>query len=162
MTIMNPTHYESISVTWANDWIFWWSIVEVLSLTRNSSSDVMLSLCTILRALSCSLFILSFICLPWNIHTSRQYLNCASVKALKAISLFLKNLATLVKALSFLLPFEQILNTCLSNFSLLFNVIPRSLTSLLSQTISLSNYTHICPFLFSDTKRRHLSVLIFM
>ena len=46
------------------------------------------------------------------------------------IRLFLNggNLATLVKALNFLLAFEQILDACLSNFRLLSNVIPRSLT----------------------------------
>ena len=83
-----------------------------------------------LRALSCSLFILLLIYLPWNIRTNGQYLNCDSIKALKRIPLFLngRNLATLVKALSFLLAFEQILDTCLSNFRLLSNVIPRSLS----------------------------------
>ena len=70
---------------------------------------------------------------------SGQYLNCGSVKALKQTSLFLKgrNLATVVKMLSFVLALEQILDTCLSNFSLLFNVIPRSLTLLLSQTMPI-------------------------
>ena len=84
---------------------------------------------TILRDLSCSL-----ICLPWNIHMDGQYSNCDSIKALKRIRLFLnrRNLATLVKSLSFLLAFEQIFDTCLSNFRLLSTVIPRSLTSLLS------------------------------
>ena len=97
-----------------------------------------------LRALSCSLFILLIFLLwnihangqywncdsIWNIHANGQYWNCDSIKALKRIHLFLngRNLATLVKALSFLLAFEQILDTCLSNFRLLSNVIPRSLS----------------------------------
>ena len=69
-----------------------------------------------------------------------------------------RNLATLVKALSFLLAFEQILDKCLWNFRLFSNVIP-SLTSLLSQTISV----WFCPrlfFLFPDFKR-YLSVLAY-
>ena len=67
-------------------------------------------------------------------HTSGQYLNCGSVKALKRISLLVngQNFATLVKALRFLLAFEQILDICLSTFGLILNVILRSLTSLLS------------------------------
>ena len=47
-------------------------------------------------------------------------------------------------------------------FRLLSNVIPGSSTSLLSQTISLSNFVHICSFLFPDVKRLHLSVLSFV
>ena len=73
-----------------------------------------------------------------------------------------RNLKKLHKALSFLLAFEQILDTCLSNSSLLSNILPRSLTSLLSQTIFLSNFVHICTFLFPDIKRWHLSVLSFI
>ena len=53
---------------------------QVLSFTRNSSNDVKVSLYTILRALSCSLFILSLICLSWNIYKSRQYLNSDSLR----------------------------------------------------------------------------------
>ena len=58
-----------------------------------------------------------------------------------------------VNLLSFLLAFEQIVDTCLSNFSLLFNVIPRSLKLLLSQTLSLSNFAHICQILRDDIYR---------
>ena len=47
-------------------------------------------------------------------------------------------------------------------FRLLSNVIPGSSTSLLSQTISLSNFVHIYSFLFPDVKRLHLSVLSFV
>ena len=47
-------------------------------------------------------------------------------------------------------------------FRLLSNVIPASSTSLLSQTISLFNFVHICSFLFPDIKRLHLSVLSFV
>ena len=47
-------------------------------------------------------------------------------------------------------------------FRLLSNVIPGSSTSLLSQTISLSNFVHIYLFLFPDVKRLHLSVLSFV
>ena len=47
-------------------------------------------------------------------------------------------------------------------FRLLSNVIPGSSTLLLSQTISLSNFVHICSFLFPDVKRLHLSVLSFV
>ena len=91
-------------------------------------------------------------------------LNVRSLQALKRTRLFLngRNYSTLVKALSFLLDFEQILYTCLWNFSLLSDVIPRSLTSLLSQSIPLSNFAYICLFLFPDIKRWHLSALSFM
>ena len=93
-----------------------------------------------------------------------QYLNGDSNGFKWRIRLFLNggNLATLVKALTFLLAFEQILETCLSGFRLLSNVISRNLTLLLSQNISLSNFSHICLFLFPDIKRWHLPVLSFM
>ena len=92
-----------------------YSIVKVLSLTSNSSINVKLSLYTILRPFSSTLFVLSLVCLPWNIHTREQYLNCNSIKPLKRIRIFSNegNLATVVKALSFLLAFKQILDTCL-------------------------------------------------
>ena len=64
-----------------------------------------------------------------------------------------RNVATLVKALSFLLALELILDMCLSNFRLLSIVIPRSFTLLLSQAIYLSTFAHICSFLFPDIKR---------
>ena len=122
------------------------------NLTSNSSDDVIVSLHTVRRTLSYGLLILSLICLPWNIHASGQYLYCGSVKALKIISLFLngRHLATLVKVLNFLLAFEQILATCLLNFNLLFDVISRTLTLLLSQTISLFNFAQICSVFFSS------------
>ena len=87
-------------------------------------------------------FIINF---PSNIHKSGQYLNYHSIKALKRIGLFFngRNLATLVKALNFLLVVEQRLDTCLSNFRLLSNEIPRSLTLLLSQTISRQFRPHL-------------------
>ena len=125
-----------ISIT--NDWIFWWWIVKDLSLISKLSNDVTVSLWTIVRALSCSLFNLSLICLPWNIHTSGQYSNSDSINALKRVRLFLKrtNVTTLVKALSFLFAFKQIFVTYSPNLRLLFFVIPGKSTSLLSQTIS--------------------------
>ena len=53
-----------------------------------------------------------------------------------------------VWSFSFLLAFEQILDTCLSNFRSLSNVIPRSLISLPSQTKSLSNFPLFVYFYF--------------
>ena len=133
-------------------------------LTSDSSNDVIVSLYTILGALSRSLFFLLLTCLPWNIRKSGQYLNYDSIKTLNRIHLFLngRNLVTLVKALNFVLALEQILDAYLSNLTLLSNVIPRSLTPLLSQTIFLSNFAHIYLFLFPDIKRWHLLVLRFV
>ena len=75
-------------------------------LTINSSNDVIVSLTH-----SWSPFI-EFIYLVINLpsikhHINEQYLNCDSIKALKKIRLLLngRNLAALVKALSFLLAF---------------------------------------------------------
>ena len=67
------------------------------------------------------------------------------MKALKRIRLFLngRSLANLVKTLSFLVAFEQILETCLSNFRLLSDAIPRSSTLLLSQAILYQEMTLI-------------------
>ena len=119
----------------------------------NQQNDVFVSLHTIFRFLFSSLLSLPLICLPWNIHESGQYLNCDSIKAVKSIRLFLnrRNLATLVKAISFLLAFEQILDTCFPSFRLLSNVISRSLTSLLSQAISQCILAQICPFVYRLT-----------
>ena len=62
-------------------------------------------------------------------------------------------LQCILKALSFLLAFEKMLDTCLTNFRSLSNVFSRKLTLSLSQTLSLSNFVHIYSFLFPDIKR---------
>ena len=88
--------------------------------------------------------ILLFICQLWNIQISGQYLNCDSTKALKIVFLFsnVKNFDILAKTVGFLLALEQILETCLSNFSSLSIVTPKSFTSTLSYISSPPTWTY--------------------
>ena len=115
------------------------------------SNDMTISLQTILRALSCSLFILLLICLPWWTIKGGQYLDFDFdfINSLKRIRLFLKgtNLTTLVNVLSFLFAFKQIFDRCLSN--LIYVVIycnPKK-----SRIITFPDYILIefCQYIFS-------------
>ena len=110
----------------------------------------MVSLYTILKALSCSLFILSLVGLPLNIHTRGQYLNYNSIKALKRIHLFLndRNLATLVKTLSFLLVFfSKILDKFFSNFRFKIVIFP----DYISIQFSSFQFPHLFVFILRMT-----------
>ena len=98
----------------------------------------------------------------WNIQKIRQYLNWESAKTLKCIILLLKgrrnNFAILERVLNFWLTLLQSFRTCLSNFKSLSELIPRSLTSLLSQIKSYPIF--ICPFLFMFMTRNYQMAFI--
>ena len=93
-------------------------------LTRPLISEIQSHRFTAVKLSSCLIINLTSVKHPY------EHLNCDSTKALNRIGFFLNggNLASLVKALNFLLDFEQILDICLSNFRLVSNVILRSLT----------------------------------
>ena len=78
-----------LCISVANVWRFLWWTVTDLSLGRSSSNNEKWLLCTILSALSWSLFILRFICLLWNIQISGQYANCKETNAFMIILSFL-------------------------------------------------------------------------
>ena len=113
------------------------------------SNDMTISLQTILRALSCSLFILLLICLPWNINKRWAIFKFWFHKFFEKNTSFLKgtNLTTLVNVLSFLFAFKQIFDRCLSN--LIYVVIycnPKK-----SRIITFPDYILIefCQYIFS-------------
>ena len=115
------------------------------------SNDMTISLQTILRALSCSLFILLLICLPWNINKRWTIFRFWFWfhKFFEKNTSFLKgtNLTTLVNVLSFLFAFKQIFDRCLSN--LIYVVIycnPKK-----SRIITFPDYIliELCQYIFS-------------
>ena len=113
------------------------------------SNDMTISLQTILRALSCSLFILLLICLPRNINKRWSIFIFWFHEFFEKNTSFLKgtNLTTLVNVLSFLFAFKKILDRCLSN--LIYVVIycnPKK-----SRIITFPDYILIefCQYIFS-------------
>ena len=113
------------------------------------SNDMTISLQTILRALSCSLFILLLICLPRNINKRWTIFIFWFHEFFEKNTSFLKgtNLTTLVNVLSFLFAFKKIFDRCLSN--LIYVVIycnPKK-----SRIITFPDYILIefCQYIFS-------------
>ena len=113
------------------------------------SNDMTISLQTILRALSCSLFILLLICLPRNINKRWSIFIFWFHEFFEKNTSFLKgtNLTTLVNVLSFLFAFKKIFDRCLSN--LIYVVIycnPKK-----SRIITFPDYILIefCQYIFS-------------